>query len=317
VNAPFDRTDQIGRLVERRERNPRTHTFAELADLYRQAGELGRALEVIEDGLHHHPHFLNARLVHARLLRELGRTDEASRAFELVLEIDSQNEVARRALSELGHGVADITPPKPPGARASVPGAAQWLARLDAEWRNGTLPDEPVEPPEPEEPGEVVDADELEPMIRPSGERRAGDDLETATLAQLYVSQGLIEQAIGIYERLLARDPYNARLAAALEDVRGRGKGSPEVSRPSLPPRPVEREGPRVGLDDSGAIIDESGSADVAPVPSAPQPTPEPDPDTPISEFLQALLEGRAQVEEGRDHPIDWPEWLRELGTRR
>ncbi|MFV1985887.1 MAG: tetratricopeptide repeat protein [Gemmatimonadota bacterium] len=287
MENPLDRSDQISRLVERRERDPRTHTFAELAELYRQAGELDRALDVIEDGLRHHPHFLNARLVYARLLRELGRAEEATRTFESVLEIDSENETARRALTELGRGPADMTPVRASGPAPSEPRSAQWLARLDAEWRG----DSPVERKPPP----------------PRAEPERGGDLDTATLAQLYVSQGFIEQAVGIYERLLARDPYNARLAAALEDARSRGKGGK-------------------GGKDQAPIRTSARPAAPPPAPPParpphPEPVPEPPespelPDPPVREFLQALLEGRAPVEEGEGNPIDWPEWLRNLGSR-
>jgi hypothetical protein len=110
------------------------------------------------------------------------------------------------------------------------------------------------------------------------------------------VSQGLIEEAVGIYERLLARDPYNARLAAALEDVRARGKGQVTTRTPAKPARP-----------------------DPPPLPR-PEPAASPQPEAagpPVREFLRALLEGRAPMEQGADAPIDWPEWLRNLGSRR
>ncbi|MGH7542240.1 MAG: hypothetical protein ACRELC_14700, partial [Gemmatimonadota bacterium] len=93
--------DEIRRLKERSSRDPRSHTFARLADLYRKGGHLGRALDVVEAGLVHHPHYLNARIVHARVLHELGRDGEAAAAFRRVLEIDGENLVARQALEEI------------------------------------------------------------------------------------------------------------------------------------------------------------------------------------------------------------------------
>lgn len=266
MTPPPDRIEEIERLVERGARDSRTHTFAQLADLYRETGQLARALEVIEAGLKHHPHYVNARLVHARLLRELERPEEASRAFARVLEIDSENQVAKEAIAGLAEGAAE-----PAGPADDDPGrrAAGWLARLDADWRH-----------------------ETQDRHEPSGGRAlrgpSGDGLETATLAALYVRQGLTEQAIGIYERLLARDPYNARLAAALESARQRGQARPD---PDSPPTPAP---------------------DVVPAPEV-----SPDPrsgDEPIREFLEALLEGRAPADDADGGREDWREWLTALG---
>ncbi|MDX1579441.1 MAG: tetratricopeptide repeat protein, partial [Gemmatimonadota bacterium] len=131
-----DHSEEIDRLLDRAERDPRTHTFARLADLYRKSGELDRALDVVETGLRHHPHYLNARIVHARVLRDLGRHAEAREAFERVLRIDSENLVAREALSELGAAG------RPAGVREREPRRSQgWLARLDADWRSANAED--------------------------------------------------------------------------------------------------------------------------------------------------------------------------------
>ncbi len=360
--TPRDRSDEIDRLVERRARDPRTHTFAALADLYRQTGELDRALEVVQDGLRHHPHFLNARLVHAKLLRELGRDEDAAAAFRQVLEIDSENRIARSALTEIVEGVAETGSE---GSSIAVvderPRRARWLARLDDEWRNGTseeaedpsaareAPEPDVEPPvesegnpqlatelgpeaegpaerevEPESSAEPEDAPTDDVAPAPDDGGSGGGDLETATLAQLYVSQGLIDQAIGIYERLLARDPYNARLAASLEDVRQEGRAGAGSSPPAQRARPPI---PRVDPNPEGdAPADRAfdrprrRADDAVPVPESPE-VAEPvettaDPDGPsMREFLRDLVDGHAPVDpDGGD--VDWPAWLRDLGTR-
>ena len=332
--------------MQRRERDPRTHTFATLADLYFEMGELDQALEVVEDGLRHHPHFLNARLVQAKLLRELGRDRDAAAAFRQVLEIDSENRAARAALAELVDGVETVA--RTEGSRAAdrrPRAAAQWLARLDDEWRNGAVSGQVGAVGDRDVPGSdqsAVGSAEAEassegpgPVASPVdvedetpgdgagvGDETAGrggkmkirgssdGDLETATLAQLYVSQGLVDQAIGIYERLLARDPYNARLAASLEEVRQRARTenvAPRETRPARPPRP--RLDP--DRDGNGASAGEGGRAE-----AAVQSPPDHDPttDTTIREFLRALIEGEAPAGAARDADVDWQAWLRDLG---
>jgi tetratricopeptide (TPR) repeat protein len=50
-------------------------------------------------------------------------------------------------------------------------------------------------------------------------ERAADDTTDTITMADIYVGQGLIDEARHIYERLLARDPGNAGLRAKLDAI--------------------------------------------------------------------------------------------------
>ena len=476
---PDELADEIDRLEARSASDPRTHTFARLADLYRKAGELQRALEVVESGLRHHPHYLNARIVHARLLRELGRPGDAIAAFERVLRIDSENLVAKAALNELREGqaggepVESETPETPPR-----PAASGWLARLEADWQDGrgeetaessaperppsdlatvpvadakaapesgvarvappeaapVAPPDAIAPPGPAtepavadrsgsaEPGASLDpswtgesgpkdsgtdreaapvgearlegfeapgaaepaeelrreseapvagsareeerpadeafgerageahdlaagpppareADEPEVAAGPEPEaarlqpdpspphprtaiRRETGDLETATLAELYARQGLYDEAIGILERLLARDPYNARLAASLEEARleARGKGRAGASSGQREcdepgggaasgrdePRPDRRRGDG-RLERPGAGVD----------PTAGAPVPVRDPNAAGAEsiraFLGRLLEGRFEPPGGantREDEFDLDAWL-------
>ncbi len=347
-------------------RDPRTHTFARLADLYRKSGRLERALEVVEEGLAHHPHYLNARLVHARVLRELGRTDEAAAAFRLVLEIDEDNLVALEALESLGPAERlHISLPSEAVETDSTPG--RWLARLEADWRSrpGPAPAVGAAPgPGTEEPGAtgeeavlVVASPNAPPEEAPasdagsreagvpdagspdapdadsnnsgsgdagsgdsgSGEADPGDpaapaspgrdparepapsgaeeppaaEVPTATLASLYLSQGLYDEAAGVFEKLLARDPYNARLAQGLEEARRRhrSRSRPAAHAPvavtdgeKAPPSPDRPETRSPGVE-AGRATGRTGA-------------------TTIREFLGALLEGRAEVPD--ETPEGW-----------
>ena len=413
MTTPDDHSDEIQRLEERGGLEPRTHTFARLADLYRKSGELDRALEVIESGLRHHPHYLNARLVHARLLRELGRSEEAVGAFERVLDIDSENLVAQAALAELAaESTGEVRSIELPHPRAPL--STGWLASLDAAWRVRAPSDEPVGDralragyhdvetpaadsgpacPDPLEPvdhpgprdrrgtgngsqpvggaesadgpeadGPEADGPEAggpeaggperaggpEPVHRPessgeaeplgpaesavepateavhpeTGPGQSPRELETATLAELYVRQGLLSEAVGIYERLLARDPYNARLAQALEAARnGETVTSPVPEAESVSPEAeAVSRAPEAGpvSPEAGSVSPEADTRSSEPLPTMP-PSPsslEPPGSPPITmrAFLEALLEGEAEVDAARQGSIDWPEWLRRLG---
>ncbi len=335
-----DLSEEIEQLVRRAEQDGRTHTFARLADLYRKTGEVERALEVVERGLKHHPHYLNARIVHARVLSELGRRMDARAAFERVLQIDSENLVAQAALAELGVDGPSTSALAPDDAltreeESAARRGAGWLARLDADWHethggNGDLRaetgpavDGAAATPAAETPAAKTPAAEPRPVEEEAGPAApeapdAGEqELETATLAALYVRQGLFDRAIAIYERLLARDPYNARLASALEDARRR-------TDPHSEPFPAP---PAVGPTSSaGRVIDERRSeeaqssgpsaADAAP-PTSPADAAPPAPATDgvhtMGALIEDILDGKGDAPPP-SAPGRWPEWLVRLG---
>jgi pentatricopeptide repeat protein len=367
--------EEIQRLEELRSGNPRGHTFARLADLYRKSGQPLQGLAVVEAGIEHHPHYLNAHLVHAKILRELGRRQEAEAAFGRVLEIDEENLVALRAIEDLnrpGPAVSILsaaTPPKLGVVRADddeasveprTASASDWLAQLEAEWQQTRDPaangagavgepsaepvreelaeapaEEPAEAPS-EEPAEApveasIEAPVEEPenaatevtevserveagaridapptpgstdVAEPDAESAAEPDedpavaMATATLAELYCRQGLYEEAISVYEKLLARDPYNAQLAASLDDTRRlsrrghRRRGGTSPTPPIPGPVPV----PDLVHDPVPAT---SRPSDSSRVPSSPRDPVEPTGTLTIREHLTSIMEGRAQV---------------------
>lgn len=92
-------------------------------------------------------------------------------------------------------------------------------------------PDEPEDEPQPSEPAADVFAPaEPEAVVQ-------DDDLTaTTTMADLYVRQGLINEARKIYEHLLQRDPYDDEVRAKLDALDRRAADSAEATeQPSNP----------------------------------------------------------------------------------
>jgi len=81
-------------------------------------------------------------------------------------------------------------------------------------------------------PGDPV-VEDREPL--PAGEDLKGT-LVTPTLGEIYVRQGLYEQAEGVFGELLARDPSNESLKRRLEEVRDLRQGSNGVPEPLVKP---------------------------------------------------------------------------------
>ncbi len=93
--------DEIARLEVLHEQHPEGRVFTHLAEAYRKAGELERALETVETGLARHSDYASAHVVRGRILLDLERSGDAVSAFERVLELDRHNLIALRALGEL------------------------------------------------------------------------------------------------------------------------------------------------------------------------------------------------------------------------
>jgi len=94
-------TSEIDKLERRHRENPEGRTFAPLADAYRKAGDLPRALEILKYGLQLHPDYLSASIVLGRCQLDLGDLPAAETAFRRVLELDKENVIAIKALADI------------------------------------------------------------------------------------------------------------------------------------------------------------------------------------------------------------------------
>jgi hypothetical protein len=84
--------------------------------------------------------------------------------------------------------------------------------------------------PVPLAEGEILP--ELEPYAEPEAAPTASAPFDTETMAELYVAQGLTEQALGVYARLLAANPSDVRLqglVASLRPVKRERQSGPTV----------------------------------------------------------------------------------------
>ena len=111
-------TSEIEKLEKRWAENPKGRNFAPLADAYRKAGELDRALELCTAGLERHPDYVSAHIVFGRCLIDQKNDPGASQVFRKVLALDPENVLALKILAEIAER----------GGRSDE--AAEWLSRL-------------------------------------------------------------------------------------------------------------------------------------------------------------------------------------------
>jgi tetratricopeptide (TPR) repeat protein len=94
-------TSEIAKLESRWRENRQGLTFAPLAEAYRKMGDPARALEVLGEGLAVNPNYIPASIVLGRCHLDLGDDRNAETAFVHVLELDSENVIALRALADI------------------------------------------------------------------------------------------------------------------------------------------------------------------------------------------------------------------------
>lgn len=199
--------------------------FARLADAYRKTGDPERALTLLQQGLSRHPNYFSAFVVQGRAFLDLGRTDDADGAFRRVLELDAENLVALQALGELARD------------RGELDEAARWYERLvqvDPLNEDAALAFKELADRDLREAAEVIarDLESTEPLTESTEEMEAipGDgeaawhdpDLLTQTMAELYASQGLFEEAEAVYLELLKFRPGDPHLLERLDATRAR-----------------------------------------------------------------------------------------------
>jgi tetratricopeptide (TPR) repeat protein len=221
--------------------------FARRAESLHLRGETAEAMRLLKKGVARFPADLTARLVLARLCRDCGYHDEARDWLASVLNLDAECPAALLQLAELldrgGEGLGQslrsrlqAQEPWDPwyGSEDSVAASAVRAPKTE------TLPEEiPLVPtailreanpastirPEPRVVREVpvqhftfpVREEEEEPEI----EENSAPHVATVTLAEIYLQQGLKEQAAQIYRQLLERQPGDDSVRRRLQEIEG------------------------------------------------------------------------------------------------
>ncbi len=109
---------EIEKLERRWKENPKGTVFAPYAEVLRKHGDHPMAKDVLRQGLELHPDHIPGNIVLGRCCLDLGEEGPAEAAFNHVLDLDSENVIALKAL-------ADITE-----RQGRLMESAGWLNRL-------------------------------------------------------------------------------------------------------------------------------------------------------------------------------------------
>lgn len=274
---------EIERLERKHQEAPDGRYLVPLATLYRRAGELDAAETLLREALKRRPENLSAHIVLGGCLMDRGQWEEAAAEFRQVLALDPQNLIALRSLGELARRRGDwvearrwyeellAVDPMNEDAQAAL----QEL-RAAAEPPPAPAAGAPEPAPQGREPAPEAEPHPTLDLVRDDDRLMAWDphavhldepaeeavfappeeesELLTETMAELYVQQGHVDKAIGVYRELLRgrNDPVLRQRLAELEAEQAHGQQKPG---------PTSLEVPLLDLDAFGAVRGEGGAA--------------------------------------------------------
>ena len=98
---PSEFREEVEKLERKHADNPEGRYFVPLANAYRKAGHVDRAMALLREGLERHPDYLSAHIVLGRCLTDVGDGAAAEREFRYVLSLGPQHLIALRTLGVL------------------------------------------------------------------------------------------------------------------------------------------------------------------------------------------------------------------------
>lgn len=275
--------------------DPDGRGFVALADAHRREGDTLEALRILRDGLRRHPDISSGHVVRGWVYADQGDSADAEAAFRAALDVDSQNIAALRGLgdllvqrgetseaSEVLHRLMALDPldgdlPARCAELDAVTAGAEveeaeepeqeaprvWedLDRVaeELDWEGAALQADESGAPEVEEGPGVVEA-EREPTASqgiPVAHPEKEDALVTRTMGDIFLRQGLLDEAEEVYRQLLERDPGDLGLRGKLEEVRASRRGEAF-------PQPGPSDGAEEPIGEAAGAATEEIAADEA-----------------------------------------------------
>ena len=227
-------------------KNPTSILFARLADGLLLQGDVTRAIEVCRQGLRYRPSYVAGHVVMGKCHLAAGHYEEARLEFQKVLQLDADHLAALWYLGkiDLHLGWEDLALKHFELAYALDPFSPELVEQIRdlkgeddfpseqvvdlAEPTESTKSVEPVEQDTDKDPGNVLvvsapsqeDFDAL--VSAPKEKAKSAEEISiaTATLAELYVGQGLIREAVAVLEQVVGREPDNEKAIARIDELR-------------------------------------------------------------------------------------------------
>ncbi len=199
---------KIAAYTEILKADPLSTIFVSLSESYRKLGMHDEALSIVQKGLASLPDYGPGHVVLARIKCQQGDLKASEASFQKALDIDPDNLAALVGFSRLY-----LLQDNKVKARNLLLTARE-LSPADSVINKLllSLPGPEVEP----EIEKVDSQDDGAPDVNTCAQI---EPLETATLAELYLKQGMTDKALNIFRKLHARDPDNLDFRRRMRDI--------------------------------------------------------------------------------------------------
>ncbi len=243
--------EQIEDLEERYKKKEGSLLFFPLANAYLRANMIDIAETILKEGLSYHPNYWAAKALLGEILFKKGDIEGARTELEVVVEMAPGNVMAHSLLLKIYKG------------KVSTLGDEEELSRPGASPQERHFS-------EPRDQGESTgksygenrtsNSDITSPSYEAYVQEEDDDDNEiiTATLAELYFSQGFLEKAIEIYKKLMSKQPGQQEWAKRLAEIQSVESGekvdSEVMTAEPVQPKTPEKMEPEVHVETVQAL---------------------------------------------------------------
>jgi len=222
----------IANLGSELAKDPASMCFVQLADAYRQAGQMDDALEVALRGTWMHPGYAPGHVAVGRIYLQRQVLGKAAESFQRAIEADPANCDAYKGMARLKREQGDLD------AAASIVKKALQLFPED-----NMLKQMQASLPAVGNPDVISE----KTVTAPSGQAasisgsRAMKPITTATIAEIYMEQGLYAQALQVYRELLVSTPDDVVLKKKIADLEKLLRGEvPDSMQPQYASAPLD-----------------------------------------------------------------------------
>ncbi|HZC67740.1 MAG TPA: tetratricopeptide repeat protein [Nitrospirales bacterium] len=200
-----------------------SHAFMADAKELVEAGQFGKAIEVLQEGLKKFPKMVSARVMLGEVYWTSGDLTLARVELEQVIRAAPDNFAAYRKLAQVYHKLGDT---------ASAVKACETILHANSKDREmGHLLEELQGG---DKAAHAKQAKHPEKHEAPHME----DSTDSETLAELYISQGHREKGLEVYRRLAAKEPNNLRLHEKIMALEEEGAGASHAPAKASPETP-------------------------------------------------------------------------------
>ena len=273
---------KIGSYLQIVTKDPSSTAFVPLAEAYRQIGLLDDALEAARFGTEMLPHFSPGFSTMGRILGQMGRLDESMSAYTRALSIDRQSQAALVGLSRL-HLIR--------GERDQARKILQQAKEFHPD--DEKISDMLVALDLPRPWADIKQASRAQEQS-PSHESAPGEPIATATLAEIYVKQGLLDKALEVYQGILAQSPENEsarKRIMQLQEMLG-ADVQPAAEDVQVPEEPLQELSAVVAVVEE-PVVSTSTSMQESPVTHEPK---DASPLAVLQRWLSVIKNGRSNV---------------------